>query len=112
MEKLVIGRKRNGNVTSKSARVDVSSYKTGAFADTVFVFGAVTACVMLALPMFADTRENAYRDEVAVAVMSTAVNAETGEREEVMAPSSSAPDEWSFYDYIGELFAGLLSGKG
>ncbi len=75
-------------------------------ADAVFLVGAVAVVVMLALPMLsAETEKTVWDDDAAVAVMATVG------KEEVYAPSNADTDEWSFYDYIGELFAGLLSGQ-
>ena len=49
-------------------------------------------------------------------VMSGAVEAQgtipDGKREELVTPSNTEfEEEWNFYDYIGELFAGLLFGQ-
>ena len=43
-------------------------------------------------------------------VMSRAVGTQSA-KEEVIAPSNAEDEEWNFYDYIGELFAGLISGR-
>ncbi len=75
-------------------------------ADAVFVLGTVAVCAMLTLPMIsAETTEGMRDDTAIVAVMATV------SKEEVFTPSNAKTDEWSFYDYIGELFAGLLSGQ-
>ena len=86
-------------------------------ADALFVFGAAAVCVMLTLPLLPASAERTFpEDTAAVAVMSDAVqsgNADPQEREELAAPSGfgAEEEEWSFYDYIGELFAGLISGQ-
>ncbi len=102
MMKITVGRTRK-----KSKLPD----DRNAAADSVFVVGAVAVCIMLALPLIRShaAEKVSEKEDVAVMVMSGAV---TTEREELVAPSNTDVDEeWSFYDYIGELFAGLLSGR-
>lgn len=106
MDKIVIGRKRKKSEVTKNADCRHVTCVNGA--DAVFVVGAVAVCTMLALPMMYTPTHG----EESVAVMSKAVQTENTEREELVAPSNAESEEWNFYDYIGELFAGLLSGKG
>lgn len=73
----------------------------------VFILGIVLMCAILLGPI-ARAEEDPFAEE-AVLVMSG------GEREEVMLPgdkAASAEEKWSFYDYIGELFADLIFGEG
>ncbi len=110
MEKITVGRTRK---KSKAEDISAGSGRRGA-ADAVFVFGAAAVCVMLTLPLLPSSAERtAPEDGAAVMVMSSAVQAgELPAREELIAPSNAEEEEWSFYDYIGELFAGLISGRG
>lgn len=103
MHKITVGRTRKKSNTG-----------TVSAADAVFVFGAAAVCVMLTLPLLTVSGESVPpSEESAVMVMSGAVmNTGTPEREELAAPSGIEEEEWSFYDYIGELFAGLISGRG
>lgn len=121
MSKITMGRTRKKSKPEDIGSASVPRVHTNA-ADAVFVLGAAAVCVMLALPMMPAER-SIPRDDAAVMVMSGAVHttksagradtAETQEREELIAPSNSElEEEWSFYDYIGELFAGLISGQG
>ena len=112
MNKITIGRTRK---KSKTEEFRASASRT---ADAVFVLGAAAVCVMLALPMMRDSEPDTARwDEAAVMVMSGAVQGQAqapqaGEREELARPSNTEiEEEWSFYDYIGQLFAGLISGR-
>ena len=112
MNKITIGRTRK---KSKAGEFRESASRA---ADAVFVLGAAAVCVMLALPMTRgiESPEEPVR-QAAVMVMSSAVQGqvqspETGEREELARPSNTQiEEEWSCYDYIGELFAGLISGR-
>ncbi len=109
MEKITVGR------TRKKSKVYERSEDSGRHraADAVFIFGAAAVCVMLTLPMLPLSGRSAPPEEAAVMVFGTAVqNGQGTEREELAAPSAAEEEEWSFYDYIGELFAGLLSGQG
>ena len=115
MSKLIMGRTRKKSKTEETGSLSVPRTQTKA-ADAVFVFGAAAVCVMLALPMMPEERPEPHA-EAAVMVMSGAVREvgteDTAEREELVTPSNTEfEEEWNFYDYIGELFAGLLSGQG
>lgn len=114
MSKLTMGRTRKKSKPEENGRPSAMPVRREA-ADAVFVFGAAAVCVMLALPMVAEERP-APREEPAVMVMSGAVEAQgtipDGKREELVTPSNTEfEEEWNFYDYIGELFAGLLFGQ-
>lgn len=114
MNKITMGRTRK---KSKEADAVQQTENAGHAADAVFILGAAAVCVMLAVPMLSLPlgESSAMRDEAAVTVMSSAIEVETSpkteEREELVAPSNAKTEEWSFYDYIGELFAGLISGQ-
>ena len=115
MNKITVGRTRkkskpeSGNIL----RVHQEASSSRA-ADTVLALGAAAVCVMLALPMrtLAPSEESKPLER-AVMVMSTGVVGQGNpvEKEEVSAPSVREAEEWNFYDYIGELFAGLLTGQ-
>ncbi|MGN1346760.1 MAG: hypothetical protein ACI4V1_08235, partial [Eubacteriales bacterium] len=109
MKKITMGRTRK----KSKRREDANGAEEMPAADAVFVLGAAAVCVMLAFPMLSADRTSEKPENTAIMAMSSAVEtAESAEREEVVAPSNTAPEEkWSFYDYIGELFAGLLSGQ-
>ena len=73
----------------------------------VFMLGILLMCAMLIAPLLRAGEDHFSAD--AVLVMSDP------EREKVMLPedkSASAEKKWSFYDYIGEIFAELLFGEG
>lgn len=112
MEKITVGRTRK---KSKAAEKSAVSGRRGT-ADAVFVFGAAAVCVMLTMPLLGSAKEPSFpAEEAAVMVFGTGVQAADGipEREELAAPSGrETEEEWNFYDYIGELFAGLISGWG
>ncbi|MBQ4590882.1 MAG: hypothetical protein IJB20_02510 [Clostridia bacterium] len=115
MSKFTMGRTRKKSKTEEIGSLYIPRARTKA-ADAVFVFGAAAVCVMLVLPMLPE-EHTSPRAEAAVMVMSGAVREvgteDTAEREELVTPSNTEFDEeWNFYDYIGELFAGLLSGQG
>lgn len=105
MSKLTIGR-------SRTVREPPSSRDTAADAPTIassgLMLGQTVVCVALAVSILYVPPKNSNET---VAVMSGAVVGER-EREELERPSSAEVEEWSFYDYIGELFAGLISGNG
>ncbi len=95
--KMIIGKPRRKKSTSTPEQA-------------VFVLGLVLMCCMLALPLFDRGADSSFEYD-AVAVMGNAVE-ET--REEIQIPDTvdtSAEEEWSFYDYIGRLFAGLIFGE-
>lgn len=104
MQNFTMGRTRKkSNVPALEEEI-AGTRKTAA--DAVFLVGAVAVCVMLALPMLsAENRTSPEDSEAVVAVMATVG------KEEVVTPSNAVTEEWSFYDYIGELFAGLISGQ-
>lgn len=121
MNKITVGRTRKKSKNTVAVQKDANP---GHAADAVFVFGAAAVCAMLALPMLSlpfeldlepgQGKTSPTRNEVAVTVMSSGVETitQTQEREELVAPSNAeSEEEWSFYDYIGELFAGLISGQ-
>lgn len=113
MNKISIGRARKKSKEEMISRVGGH----GRAADAVFVFGAAAVCVMLTLPLLPQSGEYRLPGDAAVPVMSGAVQTETTEipeKEELAAPSGfpAEAEEWNFYDYIGELFAGLISGQG
>lgn len=115
MSKLTMGRTRKKTKTEEIGSLYIPRARTKA-ADAVFVFGAAAVCVMLVLPMLPEEHMSPCA-ETAVMVMSEAVQehstAGTSGREELVTPSNTEFDEkWNFYDYIGELFAGLISGQG
>ena len=109
MNKMTIGRMRKKSTDAIPAAADTKS-SCRRTADAVMIFGAAAVCAMLALPLrtLPDPEERDISSgETAVMVMSPAVQP----KEEVIAPSNAEEEEWSFYDYIGELFAGLISGQ-
>jgi hypothetical protein len=113
MNKISIGRARKKSKEEMISRVGGH----GRAADAVFVFGAAAVCVMLTLPLLPQSGEYRLPGDTAVPVMSGAVQTETAEipeKEELAAPSGfpAETEEWNFYDYMGELFAGLISGQG
>ncbi len=104
MQNFTMGRTRKKSNVPEASGEDGRIRKTAA--DAVFLVGTVAVCAMLALPMLsAETRTIPEDGEAVVAVMTTVG------KEEVFTPSNAVTEEWSFYDYIGELFAGLLSGQ-
>ncbi len=109
MNKITMGRTRKKSKAEDCGKCAERSRTV----DAVFVLGTAAVCVMLALPML--NVSSPEEDDAAVMVMSGAVEPQTmekREREELIAPSNTEmEEEWSFYDYIGELFAGLLSGQ-
>ena len=109
MKKMTIGRTRKKSIAETPAENrEAVSRRT---ADAVMIFGAATVCGMLALPMISEpVRAKPIPQEAAVMVMSRAVGTQSA-KEEVIAPSNAEDEEWNFYDYIGELFAGLISGR-
>jgi len=112
MNKMTIGRPRKKSTEAIPAMLDTQS-SCRRTADAVMIIGAVAVCGMLALPLRSLTvsEERGFpAEDTAVMVMSFAVQTATPEKEEVIAPSNTAEEEWNFYDYIGELFAGLISG--
>lgn len=114
MNKIIMGRTRKKSKPEKYVPGALPRFRTGT-ADMVFVLGAAAVCVMLALPML-PAEHTVPREEAAVMVMSGAVqgtaSTDAVEKEELIAPSNTEfEEEWSFYDYIGELFAGLISGQ-
>ncbi len=114
MNKMTIGRPRKKSTDRLPATVDAQSSRRRT-ADAVMIFGAAAVCGMLALPLRAmpsPEERTLPSEETAVMVMSQAVGtAVKPEKEEVIAPSNADEEEWNFYDYIGELFAGLISGQ-
>lgn len=73
----------------------------------VFTVGIILMCAILLSPL-SRAEENPFAEEAAL-VMSTS------EREKVIIPedkAASSEKRWSFYDYIGELFASLIFGEG
>ncbi len=72
----------------------------------VFTVGIVLMCAILLSPL-SRVEENPFAEE-AVLVMSAA------DKEKIMIPddkAASSEKKWSFYDYIGELFANLIFGE-
>ncbi len=111
MEKITVGRTRK---KSKAEEISAVSGRHAA-SEAVFVFGAAAVCVMLTMPMLASPAERTLpAEEAAVMVFGTAVQTDgIPGREELAEPSGrDVEEEWNFYDYIGELFAGLISGQG
>ncbi len=75
----------------------------------IFVLGLMLMCAMLAFPLWKEDGDSFSSD--AVAVMGT-VSDESAEVIKMPENTSASTEErWSFYDYIGELFAGLLFGE-
>ena len=113
MNKIQMGRTRKKSNGNEIASVSAENRRVAA--DAVFVLGAAAVCVMLTLPLLPSSAEPRAvpLEETAVMVMSGAVQtSELPEREELVMPSNAEEEEWNFYDYIGELFAGLLFGQG
>ena len=115
MNKLTMGRMRKKSKAEESGRLSDPRTRSNT-EDALFLLGAAAVCVMLALPMLPSER-TVPREETAVMVMSGAVQVRDSqtpaEREELVTPSNTEfEEEWNFYDYIGELFAGLISGQG
>ncbi len=115
MNKMTIGRPRKKSTETIPPTEDAQSSRRRT-ADAVMIFGAAAVCGMLALPLrslpMSPSEERVLpSEETAVMVMSHAVQTARPEKEEVIAPSNAEEEEWNFYDYIGELFAGLISGQ-
>ena len=113
MNKMTIGRARKKSTEEIPASMTAQSSRRRT-ADAVMIFGAAAVCGMLALPLRAmpsAAERTLPAEETAVMVMSHAVQTTGTEKEEVIAPSNAEEEEWNFYDYIGELFAGLISGQ-
>lgn len=73
----------------------------------VFVVGIILMCALFFAPLWR-VESDPFEGE-AILVMAG------GEREEVKLPdnrAASTEEKWSFYDYIGELFADLIFGDG
>jgi len=87
-----------------------SSKKKSTYSERiVFVVGLILMCVILLGPL--SRAESGSFEADAVLVMSVAEST----REEVMLPQDKttvAEKKWSFYDYIGELFANMIFGEG
>ncbi len=109
MSKLTIGRSRTVRESrrSRDTAADVPP-TTSTTASSGLMLGQTVVCVALAVSMLYVPPKTSNET---VTVMSSAVVGEC-EREELERPSSAEVEEWSFYDYIGELFAGLISGNG
>lgn len=111
MNKMTIGRPRKKSIAEGTK--EENRYRRTA--DAVMIFGAAAVCGILVLPMLSEplpAERIVPAEETAVMVMSHAVGtASRPEKEEVIAPSNADDEEWNFYDYIGELFAGLISGQ-
>ena len=72
----------------------------------VFILGIILMCAVLIAPM-SKAEDDPFVHE-AVLVMSSV------DKEEIMLPDDEATlseKKWSFYDYIGELFANLIFGE-
>jgi len=116
MKKITIGRTRKKS-TAEIPPANGNAqpfYSRSRTADAVMVFGAAAVCGMLAFPLRSlpiPEKGTFPADETAVMVMSFAVQTAAPVKEEVIAPSNADEEEWNFYDYIGELFAGLISGQ-
>lgn len=111
MNKMTIGRLRKKSTETIPPTEDTAASRRRT-ADAVMIFGAAAVCGMLALPLRSLPMQTEQPlEETAVMVMSYAVPTAKPEKEEVIAPSNAEEEEWNFYDYIGELFAGLISGQ-
>ena len=81
--------------------------KTAPQEGIVFVLGIILMCAIFLAPLWR-AESDPFEGE-AILVMAS------GEREEVKLPdnrAASTEEKWSFYDYIGELFADLSFGEG
>lgn len=101
MKKLTVGRKRK-------TQIEISRDHT-VEGNLMFILGLAIICVMLSLPMVRAEEGDKISYGDAVPVMSGGVV----EREELSKPvkDTSAAERWSIYDYIGELFAELITGS-
>ena len=77
----------------------------GRVSGILFTLGVIAICTALILPM--SRKEPPQPPVDAVSVMSLG----TSEKEKLAEPEkiASAEPEWSIFEYIGELIAGLLS---
>ena len=121
MEKITMGRTRKkSNGAGRTEYAETAEHaRRKRTADAVFAFGGAAVCLMLAAAMPDPSEVRTPDPGTAVMAMSGAVEAQgssgassSDEREELIAPSNTEmEEEWNFYDYIGELFAGLISGQ-
>lgn len=102
MEKVTIGRSRSNNYKPQTnKKVE---------ADLIFKIGCAAVCMSFIVSFFGGGQTNST--DVAIPVMSTAF--ETEQTDEMTKPemdTSSSAEEWSFYDYIGQMIADLLFGE-
>ncbi len=75
----------------------------------VFALGIILMCIILIAPLVKSGTDSFESEAVMVMNLSTSENAEKIELPE--HKGTLAEDKWSFFDYIGELFAGLLFGE-
>lgn len=103
MEKLTIGRARSNN-----SKINNEKRRE---ADLLFKIGCVAVCLSFIVSLFGGGQKGSY--DVAIPVMSTGVESEqTDEMTKPEKDTSSRVEEWSFYDYIGQMIADLLFGEG
>lgn len=115
MAKFVSGIKRKKTNFEKNA--DGSALSRAAAA--MLLTGAVSVSVILSVFLVDAGADGATTgDEYAVEVFGGTIHdsgedgAETErEREELLLPSAVQEEKWNLYDYIGELFAGLISDR-
>lgn len=101
MNKLTVGKKRSteGQVPFISGRKE---------ARILFATGCVAMCLTLVITFFSPRKE-ADKD-LAIPAMSTGVATAADELEKPERDTSLEVEEWSIYDYIGQMIADLLFG--
>ena len=101
-DKITIGRMREKEAEEKEAE------KKGAMCGGLFALGVVAICAALVIPM----ARKPMPDKEAVAAMSGSVCEEKERQVLVEAEKEvSAEEEWSIFEYIGEVFADLITGN-
>ncbi len=75
----------------------------------IFALGLMLMCAMLVFPLWRKDSDSFSSDAVAVMGNMSDESAEVIKTPE--NTSASTEERWSFYDYIGELFAGILFGE-
>lgn len=113
MAKFISGIKRKK--TNEMRRQDSSELSSASA--VMLLVGAVSVSVMLTVCLAGADSGDMFRDGgYAVMAMSGAVENENADgsgtekkREELVVPSAAEEEKWNLYDYIGELFAGLIS---
>ena len=87
---------------------DINDRRTGKMSGILFALGVLAICTVLILPMRG--KDDPLPEQDAVAVMKLE-SGENTEREKLAEPEqiTSTEPEWSIFEYIGELIAGLLT---